>query len=279
MPSWGYCAASINIRRGESCVKITGSDPTYDWQLQRALDFICTPFGSRMLIISVFFWLLASPQRFRNRGLTVSAIRTCLSSSPMWHHCWRLAILNIGKLGSWCRCSSRIPIPIDPLPLGWYEHSKVSIIGIWVDPLHLWEVGGLVPASAVPCKSVTAPTQPWIPLHARIDQMVLATPFAVPPNIYSLHPVVSPSEDGLTILTNGLFPHCCLHQTIWVKDDRSLTKYGHYPLSWGELAMLWDVPTLFMDLFEKSLGYLVAVLERLLASLLGKFLELGTDHF
>ena len=42
--------------------------------------------------------------------------------------------------------------------------------------------------------------------------------------------------------------------------------------------MLWDtVPILFMVLFDKSRGDLL-VLEGLLASPLGKFLELGTDQ-
>ena len=41
--------------------------------------------------------------------------------------------------------------------------------------------------------------------------------------------------------------------------------------------MLWDVPISFMDLFDKWSEDL-AIIERLLASPPGKFLELGMDH-
>ena len=107
--------------------------------------------------------------------------------------------------------------------------------------------------------------------------MVLTTPFAAPPDLTSLYPAVSPLEDGLDILTSGLFPHDCLCQTVWVKDNGLPTKYGRRPMSWGELAMLWDVLILFLDLFDKSSEDLT-VMERLLALPPGKFSEVGTDQ-
>ena len=47
-------------------------------------------------------------------------------------------------------------------------------------------------------------------------------------------------------------------------------------LSWNELAMLWDIPILFLALFGKFMDDL-AVLEELLDSPHAKFPELGTD--
>ena len=61
------------------------------------------------------------------------------------------------------------------------------------------------------------------------------------------------------------------------KDDGLPRKYGCHPPSWGELAMLWDVPILFRDLFDTLAGN-VAVMERLLALSHTKFLELGTNQ-
>ena len=61
------------------------------------------------------------------------------------------------------------------------------------------------------------------------------------------------------------------------KDDGLPRKYGCRPLSWGELAMLWDVPILFRDLFDTLAGN-VAVMERLLALSHTKFLDLGTNQ-
>ena len=110
-----------------------------------------------------------------------------------------------------------------------------------------------------------APTQPWIPLHARIDEMIPSTPHAAPPDSGLLHPSVALSEDGRAILTRGLFPHNCLRQLVWMKDDGSPTKDGHQLLSWKELAMLWDVLILFLAPFGNSAED-QSVLERLLDS-------------
>ena len=89
------------------------------------------------------------------------------------------------------------------------------------------------------CKPVTVPFQPWIPLHARIEEMVSLTPWEAPPNSGALQPKVITSTDGEAVLTEGLFPHRILRQLVWVKDDGSPTKYGQRPLSWEELAMLY----------------------------------------
>ena len=62
------------------------------------------------------------------------------------------------------------------------------------------------PPEATPCEPVTAPTQPWIPLHAQIDEMVRSTPWETPPNLELLHLEFTPSADGKAILTGGLSP-------------------------------------------------------------------------
>ena len=121
------------------------------------------------------------------------------------------------------------------------------------------------------------PSQLWILLHAQIDEMIPSTPHVAPSYSDLLHSLVATSEDGWTLLTRCLFPHNCLCQLIWIKDDGSPTKYSRRRLSWSEISMLWDIPILFMALFGKSSKDLV-VLENLLDSPPAKFLELGTDH-
>ena len=74
-----------------------------------------------------------------------------------------------------------------------------------------------------------------------------------------------------------MFPHHCLRQVVWVKDNEFPTKYGQCLLSWGELAMLWDDPILFMALFFTT-STDVSTLERLLAFPPTKFVELCTDQ-
>ena len=133
------------------------------------------------------------------------------------------------------------------------------------------------PPGLFPCEPVMAPTQPWIPLNNWIDEMITSTPDAAPPDSGLLHPSVVKSEDVRAILTRGLFPHDCLCQSVWVKDDGSPTKYGQQQLLCSKLAMLWDVPILSMALFGKS-SEDMAILEKLLDSPLAKFLELGTDQ-
>ena len=99
-----------------------------------------------------------------------------------------------------------------------------------------WTLGGSItahwtlvvwyPPEATPCEPVTAPTQPWIPLHAQIDEMVWLTPWEDPPNLEPLHLEVTPLANGKAILTGGLFSHQQLCQVVWVKDAGSPTKYG-----------------------------------------------------
>ena len=75
--------------------------------------------------------------------------------------------------------------------------------------------------------------------------MVLLTPWEDPQNLGAPQPKVTTPKDGKAILTEGLFPHRNIQQLVWVKDGGSPTKYGQEQLSWGELAMLWDIPILF----------------------------------
>ena len=107
--------------------------------------------------------------------------------------------------------------------------------------------------------------------------MLASTHFEAPPGSGSLNLVVAYLADEQAILIDILFPHTCLCWIFWVWDDCPPTKFGWQALSWGKLAMVWDVPILSMDLFDESRGDL-SVLERLPASPPAKVLELGTDQ-
>ena len=115
------------------------------------------------------------------------------------------------------------------VPKGWQERELT---------FDHWTLGGSMmarcclvvcyPPEVTPCKSVTAPTQPWIPLHlhAQIDGMVRLTPWEAPPNLELLHLEVTPLANGKAILTGGLFSHQQLCQVVWVRDAGYPTKYG-----------------------------------------------------
>ena len=82
--------------------------------------------------------------------------------------------------------------------------------------------------------------------------MVSLKPWEALLNLSALQPRVITLTDGKAVLTEGLFSHRKLCQLVWVKDDGSPTKYGQRPLSFGERAMLWDIPIIFMACFGDS---------------------------
>ncbi len=99
----------------------------------------------------------------------------------------------------------------------------------WVEPL-VWEPRG------------------GTPLLCCVNDRVRASPF------HGRHPTAVSGEvvarEGGLVLDFGLFPVSDLGATILVESSGCPSGYGSWRLTAGELANLWDVPILFLDLLS-----------------------------
>ena len=69
-------------------------------------------------------------------------------------------------------------------PPGWETRSRTH--DHWMlggSTTSRWKLIAWYPTGLVPCEPVTVPKQPWIPLHARIDEMVPSAPHPPPPGL------------------------------------------------------------------------------------------------
>ena len=73
----------------------------------------------------------------------------------------------------------------------------------------------------------------------------------------------------------GLFPVSALSTPVLVSTVSSITGLGVHPLSWPELATLWDVPILISDRLSEASG--VDLLQGFCSSAPAKVLFMGAD--
>ena len=164
------------------------------------------------------------------------------------------------------------------MPHGWvarckeFDHHSLggSTTAKWL--LTVW-----YPPRAVPHAPISAPDQPWIPLHARVDKILRSVHCPAPVLSPVRTPAVVLSSDGNAVEGSGLFPHDSVTQVVCVQNDGSPTRYGRQTLSWMELGGLWDVPIRLLDQIDSGEeGF--ATLRGLLVTPPAKFLECGTDQ-
>jgi hypothetical protein len=166
----------------------------------------------------------------------------------------------------------RTPFCSNPrLPYGWTARSVTlthceaggATTGRW--SVVAWYPPGHKAATPAPI----AP-QPWFPLRAFVNDRAAATPVPVAEVPVDLPPTPSVVCSGCTpgaargvppggiIHQWGLFPASDLGARVLLASSGCPSGWGVRPLSWFELAALWDVPILVLDAFteESSISFL-----------------------
>ena len=144
----------------------------------------------------------------------------------------------------------------------------------WYPPGH----SAAMPAPIVP--------QPWFPIRAFVNDQAAATPVPVaevpedlPPTSSVVPsggtPRVSGAPLGSIIHQWGLFPASDLGARVLLASSGCPSGWGVRPLSWLELAALWDVPILVMDAFSEESS--ISILQGFCASAPAKVLFAGAD--
>jgi hypothetical protein len=128
--------------------------------------------------------------------------------------------------------------------------------------------------------------QPWFPIRAFVNDRAAATPVPVAEVPVDLPPTPSVVRSGCTpgacgappggiIHQWGLFPASDLGARVLLASSGCPSGWRVRPLSWLELAALWDVPILVLDAFTEESS--ISFLRGFCASAPAKVLFAGAD--
>jgi hypothetical protein len=181
-------------------------------------------------------------------------------------------------------------MPLQPPPLhppGWSSRS-VSLLhceaeggttGCW--SIVTWYLPSYPAADPAPLAR-----QPWFPIWAFVNDQAAATPVPVADVPGDLPPTpsvvcsggktrVRGAPPGGVVHQWGFFPASDLRARVLLAASGCLSGWGVWPLSWLELAVLWDVPILVSDSMSEESDILI--LWGFCASAPAKVLFAGAD--
>ena len=289
----------LSYRPARGSCEIRSSSPNLWFTVERALGFRVTSLRCQSThfaaMVSPFCpdatRLGATPRRCNTLPDVIfsDALSLPWGDCHYWAH-WATPhefFVSVGDtdLEDW---GGRIPLRSARLPpFGWTARS-VSLThcesggattGRWL--LVAWYPPGhsaAMPAPIVP--------QPWFPIRAFVNDRAAATPVPVaevpedlPPTSSVVRsggtPRVSGAPLGSIIHQWGLFPASDLGARVLLASSGCPSGWGVRPLSWLELAALWDVPILVMDAFSEESS--ISILQGFCASAPAKVLFAGAD--